>query len=937
MPYTLHHYPSRLVQSCMTRSLHTQPFSKGNKKSRKDLRKAAKTEKKENARLHHIRNKTAHGQQVMETAKRVAVEKEREKQATEFEELDKKLKTEKKAAELKRKPRVTWDLPADTESPKKKRKLQLSTTHTEIEDEDKNDEDVQMMKDMAKNLGFTHGGSLPKGFAEDGLDWLMNGGGSDEDEKGADYNNDLDDDISKREDDADSQDKGGDSDAVDANEASQANAQSAKKLQNITVAKNDPNSNFFQMLSDSKLVTLSGEGVDERKSTKRKEDVLNSEDEDDRIIREMEKKLGIKNKEGSKLPTKFKEEGLSYILYGSDEDEYLDDVSEEESAASEAENEEQFGDDDDVEEIVEDPSAQVNDNKSSEENSGSDASEDEKEDVSEADNADETSTAIPEAVAESAPSKYVPPHLRKKQSNEKLIQLQRKVKGQLNRLNDTTFTTTVNEIEKLYSVSARRDMHDTITELMLEALRFESRHSDRLMVTYGSFVAAVHGVVGIEFGACFIAALVEKFETCYVQVKDSDPSEQSTKEPANLMSMLAYLYLFKVVSHRIVFDYLSIFIESFSELDVELVLHFLKIVGRNLREDDPGLLKELILNVHEKARRRNADGDAAERKGTRVQFMVEMINDLKNNRMRGVVNDEVAHLITTLKGNLRDIGKTRDNTSSAGGRNMLTVGRDDLLNAHEKGRWWLVGTAWTGKGEAPARESTLLQSSGTMDGSSVETTKLLELARAQRMNTDVRRSIFCVVMGSVDYLDAFEKLLRLGLKDKQEREIVKVIIECCMQEKVYNPYYAYLSSKFCHFNYNYKFTFQYSFWDRFKDMETLSPRAMLNLARLLVHLFNNHALSLAILKVVSFTNLDIYSVNFFRTVFTKLLLENDEAAIRVLFKRLSGIAGIEHLKEGINVFLSHFVLKATKDPEKRTTLKKRIALVKTTMRETTIG
>lgn len=38
--------------------------------------------------------------------------------------------------------------------------------------------------------------------------------------------------------------------------------------------------------------------------------------------------------------------------------------------------------------------------------------------------------------------------------------------------------------------------------------------------------------------------------------------------------------------------------------------------------------------------------------------------------------------------------------------------------------------------------------------------KILELARKQRMNTDVRRNIFCTVMTSEDFLDAFEKLLK---------------------------------------------------------------------------------------------------------------------------------------------------------------------------------
>lgn len=39
-------------------------------------------------------------------------------------------------------------------------------------------------------------------------------------------------------------------------------------------------------------------------------------------------------------------------------------------------------------------------------------------------------------------------------------------------------------------------------------------------------------------------------------------------------------------------------------------------------------------------------------------------------------------------------------------------------------------------------------------------TKILELAHKQRMNTDIRKNIFCVLMSSEDYLDAFEKLLR---------------------------------------------------------------------------------------------------------------------------------------------------------------------------------
>ena len=46
---------------------------------------------------------------------------------------------------------------------------------------------------------------------------------------------------------------------------------------------------------------------------------------------------------------------------------------------------------------------------------------------------------------------------------------------------------------------------------------------------------------------------------------------------------------------------------------------------------------------------------------------------------------------------------------------------------------------------------------------------------------DVRRAVFCVVMGSEDCVDAVEKLLRLGLRGEQEREVARVTVECCLQ------------------------------------------------------------------------------------------------------------------------------------------------------------
>lgn len=67
-------------------------------------------------------------------------------------------------------------------------------------------------------------------------------------------------------------------------------------------------------------------------------------------------------------------------------------------------------------------------------------------------------------------------------------------------------------------------------------------------------------------------------------------------------------------------------------------------------------------------------------------------------------------------------------------------------------------------------------------------------------------------------MDAFEKLGKLALKQIQEREIIKVLVHTCMQEKSFNPYYALVAEKFCTSSHSFKVTFQYTLWDSLKAM-----------------------------------------------------------------------------------------------------------------------
>lgn len=71
----------------------------------------------------------------------------------------------------------------------------------------------------------------------------------------------------------------------------------------------------------------------------------------------------------------------------------------------------------------------------------------------------------------------------------------------------------------------------------------------------------------------------------------------------------------------------------------------------------------------------------------------------------------------------------------------------DLRSADTRGKWWLVGAAWGGD-PLVERRVELEERASYQQQSLKEESNLLKLARKQGMNSDIRRSIFVVIMSS---------------------------------------------------------------------------------------------------------------------------------------------------------------------------------------------
>jgi nucleolar MIF4G domain-containing protein 1 len=385
--------------------------------------------------------------------------------------------------------------------------------------------------------------------------------------------------------------------------------------------------------------------------------------------------------------------------------------------------------------------------------------------------------------------------------------------------------------------------------------------------------------------------------------------------------LLSEMYNFQVVGSNLIFDYIRQFLGKLSELNAELLLKIIRTSGPQLRQDDPSSLKDIVAML-----RPAVTSIGEENLSVRTKFMIETINDLKNNRMKtgwaaSAVTSEHTIRMKKILGSL--------NTRTLKASEPLRIGLKDIQDSDKKGKWWLVGASWSGNMadqdngprilEATSRTALLIKDAGTSD--------LAQLAREQRMNTDIRRAIFVAIMSATDYQDAYLRLMKLKLKKVQEFEIPKVLIHCSGAEKMYNPYYTLIAKKVCG-DRRLKTAFQYCLWDLFKrmgesgneddavedDEDILETRQIVNLAKMFGALLVEGGLGLGVLKNLNLSYLQTKTKAFMEVLFITALLQSqrqaeskrDEQAIVSIFTKAKDTP---QLVIGLSYFLRKIVSK----------------------------
>ncbi|OAY62973.1 Nucleolar MIF4G domain-containing protein 1 [Ananas comosus] len=490
-------------------------------------------------------------------------------------------------------------------------------------------------------------------------------------------------------------------------------------------------------------------------------------------------------------------------------------------------------------------------------------------------------------------AKYVAPHLRgcANAESEEISQIRRRVRGLLNRLSELNVESITEEVATIFRSVSRSVGCQVIGDEVVASCSGGPRGNEQYGAVFAAFVSGMACLVGVDFSAKLLASLAKSFEDEY--------SKEDSLSLRNLTLLLSYLCIFGACSSDLLYDLLSELGKRLTELDVATILTILQCCGMKLRGDDPSAMKDFVLciqnrvNVLKSYSEGTQDGNP-NINSKRMEFMLETICDIKNNKRR--LKEDPAHH-TRLKKWLQKL-RAED---------ILLRGLkwSKLLDPEKKGQWWLSGDV------APTTEN-IDDVATTINMEVLEAQKLVQLAAAQRMNTDLRRAIFCIIMSGEDYIDAFEKLLRLDLSGKQDREIMRVLVDCCLHEKMFNKYYTVLASKLCSHDKNHKFSLQYCLWDHFKELDTMELNRSMNLARFVAEMLASFSLSLAILKSVDLANpvyLTPKRIMHFRMLFESIF-ENSDALVWNIFTRISALPELEMLRSSLIFFTKQYVVAA---------------------------
>jgi pre-mRNA-splicing factor CWC22 len=454
---------------------------------------------------------------------------------------------------------------------------------------------------------------------------------------------------------------------------------------------------------------------------------------------------------------------------------------------------------------------------------------------------------------------YVPPHRLPQLSAESGDQsslayqkltwelLRKSLNGLVNKINVSNLKHIVYELFNENLLRGKGLFARSLLKAQMAAPNFSHIHA--------SLVAVINTKLP-EIGALVLHRVILQFQRAYKR-SDKLLCIASCK-------LLAHLVNQQVAHELVALQLAALLLETPTDDSVEIACDFLAESGQVLND----LCPQGVNAVFERLRGLLHEGEISRR----VQYAVESLMAVRKNKFRdhpGVLKE--LDLVEDVDKITHEVGLDDDLSP----QDELNVFRLDTEFTEHEAEWTEIRKEILGGDEYLGEEEE------DSEGEDPNAELIRDFSERDRLN--LRKTVYLVIMSSVDFEECANKILKLKVSPAQTDVVATMFIEGCIHESKYSRFFGLLAQRFCQLDELYKGHFERAFIEHYRTIHRFSTNELRNLARFFSHLFYTEAIDWELLRHVQLTK---DTTNASSRIFLK-----------IFFQELSESMGVATLKE----------------------------------------
>ena len=397
-------------------------------------------------------------------------------------------------------------------------------------------------------------------------------------------------------------------------------------------------------------------------------------------------------------------------------------------------------------------------------------------------------------------------------------------------------------------------------------------HAQEFSLPFTPVFAALAAIVNTKLpfvGELLVTRLVSQFRRSFR--RNDKPKCHAT------LQFLAHLVNQRVAHELLALEILVLLLEHPTDDSVELAVAFMREVGQFLAEEAP----KACNSVFDRFRAVLYEGEIS----VRVQYMVEVLAQTRKDNFKD--NPRIPEQLDLVEEDdqiTHQIGLD-DELRLEEGLNIFKPDPDFLEN-EEKYRQIKAEILGEGEDEEEEEEEEEEAEEQEMDEDAAAVAEYEIQDRTETNLVNLRRTIYLVIMSSLDYEECVHKLLKLNVRDDLKIELCNMVIECCSQERTYSKFYGHIGERLCKLHRLWSGLFEQCFRTYYDTIHRYETNRLRNIARFFGCLLATDSISWSCFEIVHMTEDDTTSSS---RIFIKILFNELQSllSVKVLVQRFA--------------------------------------------------